>query len=644
MLDRSSTRRTGKRWKALVSIVGTLVLLASTTADAGNGDIVSISTLLADTGQSYVDLTSDSTDGSFWLLGSNGLSEESHRLVHVSQDGLELLGSVPNPHPLGTFPAITLNRGLSEGLGGFLYVLSSIGGRDEQEYVVDAVDREGAPIDGARFAISLIDDDANLQGLAWDPLGRRFWTRDVVNNKVLAIAPGGVIETSFRLVGVETAEDVIHGRGIAFDTQDFMLYVTYGDIRSSGPTRILQLTTEGELVGEELIADRTGLDVPLGQVETSAIGGIESFSTGALRLFAVIADEATLYQLEQVIPTIVPPSEVDCRLTLSNQVDITWQNNGSGEDDAYGGDIQILRNGVPFAVVAGGATRYLDQTPNDGTTTYTLRASEVIGAMRSPESSPCAASVGPGGIIDWSALPGRHCFDVTTLPDGDLLVTDDVTPAIVRLGPDLTPSDAGDIVSPWAHPGGIAYVPRILVGIPIPPGNLVELTDYVAISNSVDNRIRLASLADPSVGTTISLRFPPEVESPVVLGMTFIPGKRQADQRLIVVEGTSRRIHAFDPNGALVTTCLPPEIFIPVPLGGGIDYDPLQETFSRRSGMARSVSSSPVATARRPPSASSSVSKAWGRGTTIRDTSAASRSRATPSSCATEPMAFCIAR
>ena len=131
-----------------------------------------------------------------------------------------------------------------------------------------------------------------------------------------------------------------------------MLYITYGSILDQGASKIIQLSTDGVLLNGEQSAERTGVEVPLDQVPEIDLRGIVPYLVGAgQNRFAVIGGSGRIYQLEQVIPGVIPPSQLSCSLTITSEVVLNWTNNGPGVDDAYEGSIQLLRNGIAFATV-----------------------------------------------------------------------------------------------------------------------------------------------------------------------------------------------------------------------------------------------------------------------------------------------------
>ncbi len=358
----------------LHSIPLLLALLAPPGLSAANGDLLSVSNALA--GLRLVDLTVDINDGTFWVLSANSSSAESHRIHHLRSDLQVRLGSIPNPHPPGSIETndLTDNRGIAyRSLTRTLLVLALAGPIGSRQFRVLEVALDGTVNPASAFTVAVTDPGASLFGLDYDFLSREFWTLDVQNDKVLRFAPGGVIRHSFILPGKTTEATTIRGRGIAFDREIVdlnvipFIYVPYGDIFTNGPSKIIQLTPEGTLVGTVRFGVRTGIEVPLAAIPTSELGGLHISRVGSQRRINIVArDSDRIYQLEQVIPDPIPPSNLTCTLTLSNEVFLSWSNHGSGAGGIYGGIIQVRRNGVPFTTIPGDASSFTDRTPVEG--------------------------------------------------------------------------------------------------------------------------------------------------------------------------------------------------------------------------------------------------------------------------------------
>ena len=189
---------------------------------------------------------------------------------------------------------------------------------------------------------SIINIRPSLYSLSFDIVSGQFWTLDVSRDKVLRIAFDGSVTRSLLLPDKLDDETLIRGQGISFDNEALVLYITYGSILDQGASKIIQLSTDGVLLNGEQSAERTGVEVPLDQVPEIDLRGIVPYLVGAgQKRIAVLGGSGRIYQLEQVIPGVIPPSQLSCSLTITSEVVLNWTNNGPGVDDAYEGSIQL---------------------------------------------------------------------------------------------------------------------------------------------------------------------------------------------------------------------------------------------------------------------------------------------------------------
>jgi hypothetical protein len=247
-------------------------------------------------------------------------------------------------------------------------------------------------------------ETAGLRGLTFDTLNRVFWTLDTNNDRLLRIDLTGAT-TAVPLPGDEPPETVLRGDGLCFELEDTTgdprVLVAHGDIFKMNPSRLLQLTLDGSV---------TGIEVPLDKVSFPDIRGFQTFRIGNQRRVAVVTGGGKIVQIEQVVPKPAPPSLLKCAVTLTNKVDLTWDNNGSGAGSRYLGEIIVLRNGVPFTTIPGDATSYIDATPLQGTSRYSLQASDTPGGPFSPPGSECQVTVGAGSC---AGSPSRDRLSTT---------------------------------------------------------------------------------------------------------------------------------------------------------------------------------------------------------------------------------------
>jgi hypothetical protein len=557
-------------------------------AHASNGDVVSIGLgIHQDSSPELADVDSDPSDGSHWAVGAHGGAERHHQIYHVAANG-DLLGTFSNPHPAGAIPSndLTLNRGIAVHVAfARIYVLSNVGDRDNRRYEVRVITRDGAEFVPGMFPLAPEESQRDLRGLTYNSLENNFLSRDARNGEIVKISLGGDVTTWFTIPGDSNEQAVIRGSGLTFDNEVQRLYVTWGDILSPGPTKIIEMSPDGELIDGTQYGRRTGIEIPLRNVPYTDIRGIAAYREVVQvdpvvveRRMLVLAQGCLLYHLEQTVGEVVPPTQLHCNLDASNHVLLSWQNNGSEENSAYSGTLTIIRNGIALAKLGGQLDSFTDSLPVRGPSTYEVRASNAEG-VPSDTSCACEIFVGFGGLIDWAVAPGDSIFGVTeNAESGDIYVSDPSGGNIFRLGPDLEPNDPDPFPSPWPNPGGIAYIPSMQFGFPP-----MDFTNLLAIANTSDNRVRIVDLdnAERDYITTISLQFPSDngEPSPEIGGMTFIPGATSLVQRLVVVEKNSEQVFFFRPNGTLVHTCSPSSVFFErLDFECGISYEPTKET------------------------------------------------------------------
>ena len=540
------------------------VLLAATGVEAENGDVLAISNLLSGTPLS--DIAFDQKNpvgGSLWALG-----ERSGKIYNLSLDLSTKLGEINNPHGTGVFPNFILSRGIAYRPNtNTLHVLAQASG----VWKVREVQTNGSEVVDGAITITPPTDaaDAALRGLAFDNLSQKFWYVDANNDKLVRMSLSGTAEIVLDLPGDVPPETDIRGEGVGFELEQITvgvfeprIYVAYGDIFRSNPSRILQLTETGAV---------TGVEVPLTEVPVPDLRGFRTFRVGAQRRVAMVTGQGKMVLVEQVVPKPVPPSLLQCTVTLTNKVDLSWQNNGSGASGDYSGEIVILRNGTPFITVPGNTTEFLDQTPLEGTATYALKASDTAGGALSPAGSECEVTVGTSGIVRWVPFPGAAPFDVARDPaTGDVFATDSVGPdGVGRIYHfDQNLQLLGEIPSPWQRPGPIAFVP--FMQIVMPDTSVITLQSVLAVGRTDGVLVKLMDVAGAEK-TTISL-----AGASVVSSLTYIP----ATQQFAYVDLSDGAIHVADKSGRAVRSCVPSNLPFQLPdFDGGVTYDPIQDTF-----------------------------------------------------------------
>lgn len=551
---------------ALLAALGAFSLLTAfpRPAEAANGDVVGVSNVIG--GMEVSDLTLDVSNtppgGSFWAVG-----RLTGKLYHLSLDLTTQIAAIDNPHGIGSLPNFILSYGIAyRPITKSLFVLAQDGGA----WKVREVGTNGTEVPAGAFTITPPNPStAALRGLTFDSLSNRLWYLDANNDVVVSTDFQGNAVEVWPLPGDEPPEMTLLGDGLCFRLEDDglgsfnrMLYVAYGDIFSPVATRLIQINAAtGASTGVEIPLRLEGLGAPLGfQVYQAGLNQ---------RRVAVATSTGKIAQVEQVLPSPIPPSQVRCSLTLTNQVLVEWENHGTDPEAAYGGEIVILRDGVAFQTVAGATRQFTDTTPLEGTSTYALRASASVGGPLSPQSQPCSATVGKGGVVRWIPFPGSLPYDVARDPAaGEVFVTDNVGQQgqgkLYKFDDSL--ALLGEIPSPWQRPGAITFVPKIKILD-------VELLNLLAVGRTDGTLLRLIDKTGAEK-TTFSLSL--DTPSPVIGGLAFNPLTRQ----FIVTELSEHKIVFCDSTGRFVRSCTPHQIPLigldPIQLG--IDYDPLLDT------------------------------------------------------------------
>lgn len=533
-------------------------------AFAANGDVLSVSGVLAGTDLS--DLALDTgpapSGGTFWVLG-----KLSGKIYHLSADFSTVLGQFQNPHGTGTIVKPILSWGISyRASTKSVFILAQDGANWR---VKEVKTTDGSEDPAGAFSLTPPDPlTAGLHGLTFDVIARGFWCLDMNNDKVLFTDLSGVPDPdrTFSLPGDVPPETTLRGDGLSWENEDVgggvfepRIYVAYGDIFRKKPSRIIQLTPAGRA---------TGVEVPLDKVTLPTPQGFQTYRLGLQRRVAIVSQEGKIAVVEQVIPKPPPPSLLKCSLTLTNQVDLSWQNNGSGPANTYQ-EIQILRNGVPFTTAPGDTTSFTDTTPLEGTSTYSLKGSSTDGTF-SPPNFECKVTVGTSGIVRWVPFVGSSIYDCARDPaTGILYVTDNI--GVQTQGKiykyDSALNLLGEVPSPWQRPGAIAFIPRIQI-------QAVTLDNVLAVGRTDG---MLVKLIDPVTGAE-KTTFPLEargVATPLMGGLAFLPNS----QMFAFEELSTNTIFVDDRNGRFDHTCKPSDLLGLPPMDMGVTYDPIQNKF-----------------------------------------------------------------
>jgi len=546
-----------------IAIAIALCALAS-PAWGASGDVLAVSNVLSgkDLSAISLDTSNNPPGGSFWVL-----TRGTGQIFHLSLDLNTILGEIPNPHGTGVFPNPILSVGMAyRPLTKTLFVLAKVG---PSWKVREVKTTDGLEVSEGAFTISLPDNlPGDLRGFSFDSIAREFWYLDAYNDRLIRTGTDGIATKVCPLPGDIPLETTIRGEGICFDLTEVAptvfeqrVFVAYGDIFRKNPSKIIQISDACE---------ESGIEVPLGKLSSiqGTPQGIQTFRAGAQRRMAVTMSSGRIAQVEMVFPATIPPSQLHCSLTLTNQVALSWLNHGKlGSEDQYAGEIVVLRNGVAFKTLSGSSTEFIDATPLLGTSTYSLRSSDAPGATLSQESSPCEVTVGPGGIVRWIPFPGAAPYDAARNPEtGDIFVTDDTglngQGKIFRFDSRLALQ--GEVLSPWDRPGPIVFVPSVTIDV-------TTVEDVLAVGRTDGALVKLIDLAG-NEKTTLVMEGCTRLAS-----LTFIP----STQEFVCIDDDTATISIADATGRLRRQCRPHEVPLS-PLSEvdrGITYDPIQDTF-----------------------------------------------------------------
>ncbi len=536
------------------------------TAVAENGDVLRISELLVSAGPSDLTFAPDAGSGTVWVS-----TRLDGKIYGIDSQLAELTATIDNPHGTGVIPDFILTYGIAyRESSETLFVLA----QDGPQWFVRELGTDGTEVEDGSFELIPPDPDSSrLRGLTYDGASQALWTLDIANDLVVRFDMTGTITRTLLVPGDDPAAADVRGDGVAYSAVPTpeggltsRLYVAHGDLFRSGPGQLIQIHLNGT---------ESGVHLPLLDVPGVIAGGFTVFRQGMRLRAMVLTGAGEIVEVEHTLPEIAAPAWLTCTLTPSNQVSLEWKNRGAGFAGAYGGEVLVTRNGLPLATVPGSRETFLDTSPKEGVTSYTVSASEERGGTMSPESFPCEVTVGAGGIVRWAPITGNTVFDIARNPaSGEIFTTDNFEGTIQRYDSSLAP--IGELPSPWERPGGICYLPRIDIpnlGLPGQPP-FTTFTDLLAVAQMDGGLVALISAADGARVTTLSLNMPsPDAR---IGGLSYVAD----EQQLMCVELEARDILVFGADGRLKSECFPrfPPPGDGVPLETGVAFDPAQQT------------------------------------------------------------------
>jgi len=537
----------------IVRLAAAAVLLScflSQEARAANGDLLSTQNVLA--GKTIGGICAD-TDGTYWAVG-----ETSGKIYHLSST-FALLGDMPNPHGTGSIPNLVITRGIAfRQSTQTLLVMALASGA----FKVKELTRAGAPVATGEFTIDTSSfTGVNLFGLAYDVLNDHVWMVDDNNDQIIRVNLSGIPVKDFPFPFDQPRETRLRGTGIAYRQEGVTpyLYITYGDVLTLAPSRIMELTVNGQPTGFEVPLEKVPPETPgeplrdLGALMVGSIGGKDE----AL----VIGHQGVMHVLERVKSNPLPPTFFRGRVSRTNQVILSWVNHGSGVGGSYPGGISISRDGLPLVSISGTRVEYTDENPpEDQVVTYSVKASN--GGPFSPVVK-IEVPVGKGGLIDWAPFPGREIYDIARdTRSGEFYVTDKEGGKIFHFDRDLQPLPL--VPSPFPHPGGIAFNPNGNNGA----GSLM-------VANSEGNLVRQIDLLGNFIDLQAPVQFGGVTDTPMIGGMAY----DTVANLYRCMEMTTHKVVSFDFNGQRREVCTPLDIFTDTGAGDGLAFDPLTGNF-----------------------------------------------------------------
>ncbi len=551
------------------------VVLGASVAFGAAGDLVQ-SASFAD--QVWSDVAFDA-DGSAWALG-----EADGKIYRISAS-LQLLPAGTIDHPFGAQSSLPPFKPVCRGLAcdtvaSVLFVLNG------STFEVARVN----PANGAKigdFVTLQAPAGAGLESLSFDPSGNVLWSIDSEGDRVLGFDPGtGALLKELQFPGNVPPETYLFGKGVQYVSRagSQYLYISWGDIFAgrADTVRILSAVDGAEVQ----------FAIPLAAAGEGTIRGVAAANDRILVLLARTGSMA-LSSISAAWPSFLPVTQLACTPEENGVVQVSWRNNGTGEQGAYT-SLVLLRNGNSIAQLAGNAVSYADLDAPAGDLTYTVRPQQ--GIVRGLDRS-CSLRNRRGAVLEWIPFPGGVVSGIATDPDtGDVWVTDSkaVSTGVYRIwhfSADLQVVGYFDATLGGA-PYGITFWPNY----PYidPPETLI------LIANEATNLVQKFHRDGTAAGGSVPMRLPPSDDpaapSPKVGALAF-----DADNGaypLVILDDALHQIVWVDRNGQPPTVddtehrrvCVPSGLYEAIP-ARGIDRCPQSDLlqFGVAGGAMREV-------------------------------------------------------
>lgn len=439
---------------SLLLLLGGLLFLP-TAVFAANGDLLNTITDLG--GETDVIDACRAVDGSVWVT-----SQTTGNIIHLDESLVVVpADTIPNHHgglnPL-TNPLSGRGIAFREDTGTLMVLARRKPIGQNATFEFREVQTDGTQISQGPIPVNPPNpESADLMSLSWDPDAGQLLSVDCANDRIVRLNTDGNNDGFIKLPGDLPEHTTIHTGGISFEsgTPLSFIHVTLGDVFSNGANRIERILTSGF---------SSGLFTPIPDtIDFTTVHGMEACTiTGNDVWIAIAGDRIHVIDRDNSAP--LSPSGLVCQANQQGHVEIRWNINGPSAGNRYPFGVRILRNGAPLIsdlncdqppAPTTECETYTDTDPPEGEVTYCVQGSGFDGAFG---QEVCCTVNAPQGRLRWVPFPGQGVFDLTRDKNtGKFYCTDIVAGEIRVLDADYT--DLGTIPSPYARPGGIAFIP-----------------------------------------------------------------------------------------------------------------------------------------------------------------------------------------
>ncbi|MEM7167597.1 MAG: hypothetical protein AAF581_19245 [Planctomycetota bacterium] len=306
----------------------------------------------------------------------------------------------------------------------------------------------------------------------------------------------------------------------------------------------------------------TGLTTPLTAVGagTGGVGGllrttfVDASGTVHDAFVGTAESSPALFVVDAQLPPVAQILALDCTAN-GTTIDLTWST-GQNYDD-----IEVRRNGDPYALLPGTQTSFADTNLPPGVYRY-----ELVGRVGTELTTAieCTRVVGAGQVQAVGPIDGvRWAIDLTEDGSGNLWVTDGEN-QLHCYSKDLNfiRSIPGPFPPPTLVPAPPVPTDDFLSAVAYNPGN-----DTLFAYNAFDQSVREIDLFGTPVAPPFSAQIPiPASEDLFVGGLVFDPAGNSGNGSLILAESARGMIYEIALDGALLLQYPhPDEVRVPAP-------------------------------------------------------------------------------